>query len=447
MRRGNSRRLYALFAASTISIVVAAVALVVVINSEAFSSNPQRDLQDAATFLLFVVAGAFGMLILLQGLLWLALRGLKQRYDRLLYLHQSGQSLRSTLDLTLVLEELAREAAISSHAELAVATIVEEQTDDLIVQASYDRKADSASQHHRKVEEWYMRRCAATGEMVEAEQGVLPYAALLGYEPKRQGPVALLCAPLLGRERPIGVVMVVRSLAKGKFTRADVQMVKEMASQAATAVEQAALFAKMRKYADQVELSYDTTLRVLITALDQKDSATHGHSERVSRLAVTLAREMGVPEDELVDIERGALLHDVGKIGVPDDVLRKPEDLNESEWEAMRKHPLLAGLMVSKVEFLEGALPILLYHHERYDGGGYPFGLEGKNIPIEARIFAVVDSYDAMTSDRPYREAMPHLVALGEIQRNAGIQFDPEVVVAFTRIMERDGRELKSAAA
>ncbi|HEX9642349.1 MAG TPA: HD domain-containing phosphohydrolase, partial [Candidatus Krumholzibacteria bacterium] len=353
----------------------------------------------------------------------------------------------STLDLTLVLEELAREAAISSHAELAVATIVEEQTDDLIVQASYDRKADSASQHHRKVEEWYMRRCAATGEMVEAEQGVLPYAALLGYEPKRQGPVALLCAPLLGRERPIGVVMVVRSLAKGKFTRADVQMVKEMASQAATAVEQAALFAKMRKYADQVELSYDTTLRVLITALDQKDSATHGHSERVSRLAVTLAREMGVPEDELVDIERGALLHDVGKIGVPDDVLRKPEDLNESEWEAMRKHPLLAGLMVSKVEFLEGALPILLYHHERYDGGGYPFGLEGKNIPIEARIFAVVDSYDAMTSDRPYREAMPHLVALGEIQRNAGIQFDPEVVVAFTRIMERDGRELKSAAA
>jgi HD-GYP domain-containing protein (c-di-GMP phosphodiesterase class II) len=102
----------------------------------------------------------------------------------------------------------------------------------------------------------------------------------------------------------------------------------------------------------------------------------------------------------------------------------------------MRKHPLLAGLMISKVGFLEGALPILLYHHERFDGGGYPFSLEGSAIPLEARIFAVVDSYDAMTSDRPYRKAMSHDVALGEIQKNAGRQFDPGVVQAFTRMMD-----------
>jgi len=122
---------------------------------------------------------------------------------------------------------------------------------------------------------------------------------------------------------------------------------------------------------------------------------------------------------------------------VPGEVLRKPASLNEQEWEAMQKHPMLAGLMVSKVKFLEGALPILLYHHERYDGTGYPFGLQGEAIPLEARIFAVVDSYDAMTSDRPYRAAMSLDDALEEIRRNAGIQFDPEIVLAFTRIIQK----------
>jgi HD-GYP domain-containing protein (c-di-GMP phosphodiesterase class II) len=144
---------------------------------------------------------------------------------------------------------------------------------------------------------------------------------------------------------------------------------------------------------------------------------------------------MGVPEASLVDIERGALLHDVGKIGVPDAVLKQPKKLTHMEWEAMRKHPLLAGVMVSKVGFLEKALPILLYHHERYDGGGYPFGLTDENIPLEARIFSIVDAYDAMTSDRPYRSAMSHEEAMAEVRVNCGSQFDPNVVDAFERLM------------
>jgi hypothetical protein len=443
MELRTSHKLHALLAVSAIAIVIAAVGLGLVLTSGGLSPDASGDTLADVTRMLLIVAGAVGVLLVVHTAVWLMSASLTHKYERLSYLYRTGQALRSTLDLTHVLERLARDAAVSSHAELSIATMVEEQTDDLVVEASYDRKADATTQHHRKVEEWYMRRCAATGEVVEAEQDSLPYEHLLGYEPKRQGRVVLICAPIPGRERSIGVLMVVRRAGKGKFRRGEAKLVEEMASHAAMAVEQASLFAKMRKYADQVELSYDTTLKVLIAALDQKDSATHGHSERVSRLSVTLAREMGVPEDQLVDIERGALLHDVGKIGVPDDVLRKPHDLDEPEWEAMRKHPLLAGLMVSKVEFLEGALPILLYHHERYDGSGYPFGLEGKNIPLEARIFSVVDSYDAMTSTRPYREAMPHLVAMGEIQQHAGSQFDPEVVAAFTRVMERDGRELR----
>ncbi|MDZ4278942.1 MAG: HD domain-containing protein [Dehalococcoidia bacterium] len=403
-------------------------------------ASSQREL------LMFIIVGGVALALALPGILWAAIRDLKGEYDRLLYLYRTGQAMRSTLELTDVLEQLARDAAVFTHSQLALATLVEEESDDLIVEASYDFQADSTAQHHRKVEEWFMRRCAGTGETVLAEQDSLPYMTLLGYEPTLHGAVQVLCAPIRGRERVIGVLTLARSRAQGRFGAAAVHVVEEMTAQGAMAVEQAVLFAKVRRYADEIEVSYDTTLKVLTAALDTKDASTHGHSERVARLTVALAKEVGVPKERLLDIERGALLHDVGKIGVPDEVLGKPAELDEGEWEAMQKHPLLAGLLVSKVGFLEGALPILLYHHERYDGTGYPFRLEGKAIPLEARIFSVVDSYDAMTSDRPYRKAMPPEAALAEIRRNSGIQFDPEVVDSFTRVMARQRPALKRAS-
>ena len=388
--------------------------------------------------LVFLVAvGTIATFALLQVAYWAVTRDLSFGYDRLRYLYQTGQAVRSTLDLNDVLEQLARDTAIFARAQLAFATLLEEHTGDLILKASYDRVAGTSAQHHRKIEEWFLRRCAATGETVVSVERALRSRALLGYESETPQPVHLLSVAIPGREKAVGVVTVVRGRAEGPYRSHEIHMVEEMAAQSAMAVEQAVLFAKVRAYADEVELSYDSTLKVLMAALDAKDSGTQGHSERVSRLTVTLAKEMGVPRERLVDIERGALLHDVGKIGVPDQVLLKPDALNEREWEAMQKHPLLAGLMVSKVGFLEGALPILLYHHERYDGSGYPFGLQGEAIPLEARIFAVVDSYDAMTSDRPYRDAMTPQAALEEIRRNAGIQFDPQVVEAFERVVAR----------
>lgn len=387
--------------------------------------------------LLSVIAGAIVLLLLVQAMLWFTTHDLKRDYEHLLYLHRAGQAIRSTLDLPDVLAQLARDAALCTRAQLALIALVEEESNDLLVQASYDWYADATTHHHRRVEEWYLRRCAGTGETLQAQQPHLPYVALLGYEPRLRGAVNLLCVPIPGRERTTGVLMVVKKDAHGAFKASEVEMVDELAAQASMAAEQAMLFAKLRTYAEEVEAGYDSTLKVLSAALDTKDQDTQGHSERVARLTVALARAMDVPGERLVDIERGALLHDVGKIGVPDEVLRKPASLNEREWEAMQKHPLLAGLMVSKVGFLEGALPILLYHHERYDGSGYPFGLEGHAIPLEARIFAVVDAYDAMTSDRPYRKAMPHADALAEIHRNAGVHFDPQVVEAFTKVITR----------
>ena len=377
------------------------------------------------------------LLILLQTIVWAATRGMRSEYDRLLYLYRNGQAMRSSLDLTDVLEQLARDAALYVHAQLGLVTLLDEQSKDLILKASFDRERDTTAQHHRKVDEWSMRRCAATGETAQVQEAYVSYGSLLGYDSPEGGPKCTVSVPIPSREGPIGVVMVVRSQAQGKLKPSELQMLEDMAAQAALAVEQASLFGKVRSYAHEVELSYDSTLKVLMAALDTKDAVTQGHSERVSRLTVTLAKEMGIPQEKLVDIERGALLHDVGKIGVPDAVLRKPDSLDDDEWEAMKKHPMLAGLMVSKVGFLEGAIPILLYHHERYDGSGYPFGLKGEAIPLDARIFTVVDSFDAMTSDRPYRDAIHPDEALREIQRNAGIQFDPQVVKAFARVVAR----------
>jgi len=385
--------------------------------------------------LLALVGG--GLALILPLILWVALRGLRREYNRLLYLYQTGQAIRSTLDLTDVLEQTAYDAAVFTRASIGIGVVVEEGTNDLIVTASYDRPGDVRSQHHRKADDWHLRRSAATGETVVAAEATLSYGTLLGFDPTIRGPVNVVSVAIRGRERSVALLMIIREAVFGPFKPAEIQMLEEMAAQAAMSVEQAVLFNKLRAYAVEIEVGYDSTLKVLSAALDTKDQNTHGHSERVAKLTLSLAREMGVPNERLVDMERGALLHDVGKIGVPDHVLLKPTTLNDREWEAMQKHPLLAGLMVSKVGFLEGALPILLYHHERYDGSGYPFGLQGHAIPLEARIFTIVDAFDAMTSDRPYRQAMPVETAMAEIRANAGIQFDPEVVEAFTRVIDR----------
>jgi HD-GYP domain-containing protein (c-di-GMP phosphodiesterase class II) len=361
---------------------------------------------------LIALAGVFVAMILLQTILWAATRNMRSEYDKLDYLHVSGQAMRSTLDMTGVLERLTRDTARYADAHLALATLLEEDGKDLILRASYDQRDGSTVQHFRSVDLWYIRRCAVTGETVYSKDEDFPYETILGHEIGDNHRTSVLNVAIPGREGAIGVITLVRRASRGDLGKAEADMIEELTAQAGVAVEQVALFTKVRNHADELELSYDGTLRVLMAALDTKDAITQGHSERVARMTVALAKEMNMPEEKLVDIERGALLHDVGKIGVPDAVLQKPSALDDDEWEIMEKHPLHAGLMISKVSFLEGATPIVLYHHERYDGQGYPFKLEGEAIPLEARMFAAVDTYDAMTNDRPYRKAMSSEKAL-----------------------------------
>jgi putative two-component system response regulator len=183
-----------------------------------------------------------------------------------------------------------------------------------------------------------------------------------------------------------------------------------------------------------VEESYKITLEALVTALDAREHETQAHSQRVREYTLTLAKQLGLKHDDLIQTGRGALLHDVGKIGVRDSILLKPGKLSEEEWVEMRKHPQIGYNILQSIEFLAPAAEIVLCHQERWDGKGYPNGLAGMDIPLGARIFAVVDTMDAMTSDRPYRKAMSFEAALDEIRSCSGTQFDPSVTEAFLRI-------------
>ena len=183
--------------------------------------------------------------------------------------------------------------------------------------------------------------------------------------------------------------------------------------------------------------AYETTLEGWSRAMDLRDKETEGHTQRVTNMTVTIAKKLNIPEDEIVHIRRGALLHDMGKLGVPDHILFKPGKLDEEEWKIMRKHPQYAYDMLYPIEYLRSALDIPYSHHEKWDGSGYPQGLKGEEIPLAARIFSVVDVWDALSSDRPYREGWPKEKVIAYILENSGSHFDPQVVDVFIELLNQ----------
>jgi putative nucleotidyltransferase with HDIG domain len=193
---------------------------------------------------------------------------------------------------------------------------------------------------------------------------------------------------------------------------------------------------KLSKYANDLEESYVSTVRVLAAAIDARDAYTHGHSTRVSQLSVDIAREMGLEPEKIEEVEISCLFHDVGKIKMPDSILHKEGRLDPSERREMMRHPEFGAEILTKAQSLFKYIPAVRHHHERFDGTGYPDGLEGDRIPMTAAIVSLADAYDAMTSDRPYRVAMSQEEAVGKIVQASGKQFDPEIVRIFLRVLE-----------
>jgi len=212
-----------------------------------------------------------------------------------------------------------------------------------------------------------------------------------------------------------------------------------MAGQAAIAIDSADLFRDLQRSHNDLIIAYDATIEGWSRALDLHNQKNEGHTRRVVELTERLARRMGISEEDILHIRRGAMLHDIGKMGVPDRILSKDEPLTDDEWAVMRMHPQYAKEMLSPIAYLRPALAIPYSHHERWDGTGYPQGLKGDEIPLAARIFSVADVYDAMTSERPHRSAWENLDALEYIQSHSGTHFDPEVVKVFLKMIRQEG--------
>lgn len=243
--------------------------------------------------------------------------------------------------------------------------------------------------------------------------------------------LSILCVPLKIKDNLIGVIYVDNRSQTGVFQQENIELISAFANQAAMAIHNALLFDELNESKKELEIAYHATLEGWVRALDLRDKETEGHTKRVTSLTEKLARIMGLNDQAINDIISGALLHDIGKMGIPDGILLKPGPLDNVERTVINKHPVYAYEMLSPIKFLNSALDIPYCHHEKWDGSGYPRGLKGEEIPFAARIFSVVDVWDALISDRPYRKRFLPSEALKNIRESSGSFFEPRIVDAF----------------
>jgi HD-GYP domain-containing protein (c-di-GMP phosphodiesterase class II) len=249
----------------------------------------------------------------------------------------------------------------------------------------------------------------------------------------REGFVSYFGVPLIAKGQVKGILEIFnRSLINPDSEW--LSFLEMLGGQAAIAIDNATLFSDLQRSNTEITSAYDATIEGWSRALDMRDHETEGHTQRVTEMTLKLARRIEIPKKDLIHIRRGATLHDIGKMGIPDRILLKPGPLTTDEWITMRQHPQFARALLTPIDYLRPAKDIPAYHHERWDGSGYPVGLKGEEIPLSARLFAVVDVYDALTSDRPYRSAWSKKAALNYIQNEAGRLFDPAITSKFLEL-------------
>jgi HD-GYP domain-containing protein (c-di-GMP phosphodiesterase class II) len=361
----------------------------------------------------------------------------QHQIERLGALRSIDTAITSTFDLRLMLEVILEKVCEQLRVDAADVLLLDHGAGKLEYAGGRGFRSDAMMEAHLRLGEGYAGRAALERRTlmvpVMTHTGVLERAVMLAGEDF----VSYAAVPLIAKGQVEGVLEI--------FTRERLEpdsewleFLETLAGQTAIAVDNATLFAHLQRSNQDLEMAYDTTLEGWSRALDLRDKETEGHSQRVTEMSVRLAKAMRVGEAELVQIRRGALLHDIGKMAIPDAILLKPGALNDEEWEIMRRHPAYAYEMLSPIEFLRPALDIPYCHHEKWDGTGYPRKLKGEQIPLAARIFAIVDVWDALRSDRPYRRARPKEMVYAYIREQAGRHFDPQVVEAFLKMLKED---------
>ena len=362
---------------------------------------------------------------------------IKLQVEHLQALRDIDIAIAANPDLALTLNVILTQVRTQLKVDAADVLLLDERARELEYAAGSGFRAEAMSGTRLWLGQGYAGKAALQRRIVSVERlnntGDLARAELLAGEEFE----AYCAVPLVAKDKVLGVLEVFQ---RGPLhaTPEWLKFLEALAGQAAIAVDNAALFDSLQRSNAELAKAYDKTLEGWSRALDLRDKETEGHSRRVTEMTLRLAQEMGVAEDELVHIQRGALLHDIGKVGIPDSILLKPGPLTEEEWAIMRMHPVHAYELLRPIAFLEPSLDIPYCHHEKWDGTGYPRGLDGEEIPLAARIFAVADVYDALRSNRPYRSARPRQMVMVHIMEQAGKHFDPDVVEAFLKV-ERSG--------
>ena len=356
---------------------------------------------------------------------------LKIRQSQLGALMGVGRAINSSLGLKRVLEEVMDTLIELMRAERGFLMLRNSETGELSVRIARGIAHINLDEESFKVSRTIVTRVAESGEPIlttnaQDDPRFNSQMSIAAFQLR-----SILCAPLKIKNELIGVIYVDNRARSGIFQESELVMIKAFADQAAVAIDNAQLFENLQESNRELQEAYQATLEGWVQALDMRDKETEGHTQRVTILTERLARAMGVEGDALINIVRGALLHDIGKMAIPDGILLKPDKLTEAERTLIQKHPQYAYDMLKRIEFLLPAIDIPYCHHEKWDGTGYPRGLKGEEIPFAARIFPVVDVWDALISDRPYRKGYPQAEVRERIKADSGKHFDPRVVEAF----------------
>lgn len=359
---------------------------------------------------------------------------LRKAVQRLSSLHHMGQALHSILDIKELLDFFVNLLASQLGAKRVSLMLLDEESGELSIAASVGIDAHVVQGYRARKGEGIAGWVIEKGEALLVddidEDARFQKHAERSYDSDSfiSAPL-LLSVPIQFHQKTLGVINFNNKQGGGVFSKNDLEFVTILTRQAAIAIENARLF-------QQLKDTHFQAITALGEALEAKDTTTGRHSDRLLTFAMQIADRLELDEDQKEHLRYAAVLHDIGKIGVPEQILQKPGKLSADEFEEIKTHPHLGAELVKRIRFLEPVAPVIFAHHEWYDGNGYPRGLAGDEIPIEARIVAVLDTYDAMTSDRPYRESLGSNRAIQELKDWSGRQFDPQVVDVFVEVLE-----------
>jgi HD-GYP domain-containing protein (c-di-GMP phosphodiesterase class II) len=353
--------------------------------------------------------------------------GLSHAVDRLQALYKMGLAINATMDLDKLLNLLSLKSMGTMKAQVGYILMLNEETGNLVVGGAagitedFDREQEIPLKPGG-VSFWVMNNNLP--KIVEDINKAREFSKMsrLGFIRE-----SVICAPLTDKEQVIGTITIANPVDGSSFGPSDLELLTTIAAQASVAIRNARLY-------EEQESTYLNTVHALVSAIEASDTYTRGHSERVTLYSVALAKRMGMEGEPLKQLEQAAVLHDIGKIGIDVALLHKKGKLTAADIDVLKLHPSIGVRILEPIHFLGAVRDIIEQHHERYDGNGYPNGLSGEDWRLEGKILAVCDTYDAMTSDRPYRKALSHEVAIQEIHDHAGTQFDPEVATVFIAI-------------